>query len=236
MAAQYFKAKLAPSKTPHKLTPANAYTLVVKGLFVRHSILVVAAAVQLAVCWFFSSRWAVVPPAALLLAYALSTLFHWNHALGAACSAGIEVARRFMAMNADIMDRREELGLVSVNEWRGAGIGNASSFQVSYYFRDVESLHRFAHEDMHRKAWDWYNEVRPEDVGIFHETFVVPAGAYETIYDNCIPVGLGRGSVKCPDAKNDEGKWMSTLVSADTPALKTQSARLGRGPDMRPKA
>ncbi|POR36032.1 Uncharacterized protein TPAR_03785, partial [Tolypocladium paradoxum] len=145
----------------------------------------------------------------------------WNHPLGILCPGGIDTARRFLAMNADLMRRREELGLVSINDWKGASLDTASSLVITYYFRDVESIHRFAHEELHRAAWDWYNGHRFPHIGIFHETFIVPARSYESIYANCIPVGLGRGAVRCDGVEGDE-QWLNTLVGADTPALKTQ--------------
>lgn len=150
----------------------------------------------------------------------------WNHPLGILCPGGKEIAQRFTAMNADLLRRREELGLVSINDWKGASVETASSLVITYYFRDVASIHRFAHEELHRKAWDWYNAHRFPHIGIFHETFVVPAHSHENIYVNCIPVGLGRGAVRCEDVKGEE-QWANTLVSADTPALKTQTSRLG---------
>lgn len=160
----------------------------------------------------------------------------FNHALGPLCPGGMAAARHFTTLNAELLRRRHELGLLTVSEWRGAGVGNASALNISYYFRDVESIHRFAHEDLHRKVWSWYGQDRFPHIGIFHETFVVPARSYETIYDNCIPVGLGRGTVKCDDVKDHEERWISTLVNANVPALKTQALRLNRDADMNVKA
>ncbi|KAM4056265.1 hypothetical protein HRG_003185 [Hirsutella rhossiliensis] len=159
----------------------------------------------------------------------------WNHALGPLCPGGPAAARHFLALNADLMRRRHELGILTASEWRGAGLANASTFNLTYYFRDVESIHRVAHEDLHRSAWNWYNQGRFPHIGVFHETFVVPARAYETIYANCVPVGLGRGTVKCDDVKNLDEQWVNTLVNADVPALKTQALRLSRDADMRLK-
>jgi hypothetical protein len=46
----------------------------------------------------------------------------------------------------------------------------------------------------HFPAWaDFYKRVGAgSDVGIWHETYVVPAGAFETVYVNMPPSGLGR--------------------------------------------
>ncbi|PNY25310.1 Uncharacterized protein TCAP_04738 [Tolypocladium capitatum] len=158
----------------------------------------------------------------------------WNHPLGILCPGGKDVSQKFLAMNADLLRRREELGLLSVNNWNGASLETATSTSITYYFRDVESIHRFAHEELHRKAWDWFSGRRYKHIGIFHETFIVPARSYETGYVNCIPAGLGRGVVRCEDA-GGEGQWVNTLVSADTPALRTQMSRLGRDAQGNPK-
>ncbi|KND93670.1 hypothetical protein TOPH_01604 [Tolypocladium ophioglossoides CBS 100239] len=158
----------------------------------------------------------------------------WNHPLGILSPGAKEMIQRFMAMNADLMRRREELGLISINHWKGRDVETASALNITYYFRDVASIHRFAHQELHRKAWDWYHGHHFPHIGIFHETFIVPARSYETIYDNCVPVGLGRGAVRCEDVKGEE-QWVNTLVSADTPALKTQMFRLGRGAQGNPK-
>jgi hypothetical protein len=64
------------------------------------------------------------------------------------------------------------------------------------YWRDFESLEAYAcdRDQSHWPAWTAFNKAVGSDgtVGIFHETYVVPAGAYETIYANMPPVGLGR--------------------------------------------
>ncbi len=55
---------------------------------------------------------------------------------------------------------------------------------VVQYWRGTEELIGFAHQEMHRKAWnDFYRlATAGAAVGIWHETYVVPAGRYETIY------------------------------------------------------
>ncbi|KAG6014699.1 hypothetical protein E4U41_004784, partial [Claviceps citrina] len=135
------------------------------------------------------------------------------------------------------------LGLLSVTNWTGGAAQEASgagadTMLMSYYFRDVESIHRFAHEEMHRAAWDWYHAVKPHHIGIFHETFVVPAHGHETIYVNCRPLMLGAALVKVGgggDGDGDDDKeehraaaWRNVLVSSDHVGLKSQWQRLNR--------
>lgn len=125
-----------------------------------------------------------------------------NHPLGLLCPGGAAAAAHFVALSRDLMRRRHELGILAVNRWHGRDVG--TSVLHTYYFRDVESIHRFAHQELHRKAWDWYGRSRFPHIGVFHETFVVPARSYETIYANCTPVGLGGASVKCDDVAGQE--------------------------------
>ncbi|KAG5916743.1 hypothetical protein E4U42_007521 [Claviceps africana] len=178
----------------------------------------------------------------------------FNHPQGQLCPHAKDLAEKFAAMTRELLARRHELGLLSVTNWSGADDQPASgagpdTMLISYYFRDVESVHRFAHEEMHRAAWDWYQAVRPHHIGIFHETFVVPAHAHETIYVNCRPLLLGAGLVKVADGRGDEKgherhgreeeqekrQWRNVLVSADHVGLKSQWQRLNRNADGVPR-
>ncbi|OAA39957.1 hypothetical protein NOR_05951 [Metarhizium rileyi] len=151
----------------------------------------------------------------------------FNHPRGRLCPYGRDIGDKFTEMNNRLLERREELGLISVSEWAGFKPSTADTIMMSYYFKDVESIHKFAHEEMHRRAWDWYNSLRPGHIGIFHETFVVPAQSYETIYANCRPLMLGAGLVKCDEMEGPRN-WRNTLVSADSVGLKSQWQRLNR--------
>lgn len=158
----------------------------------------------------------------------------YNHPLGLFAPGVWEVAQRFIAMSKDIKKRREELGLLGTCYWRADERRSNNTLAVTFYFKDVESIHKFAHEPMHREAWNFYDPKKHRHIGIFHETFCVPAKAYETIYANCHPVGMGRTSTKI-ESKGDEASWLNSLVNADIPALKTQYARLSRHEDGAPK-
>lgn len=67
---------------------------------------------------------------------------------------------------------------------------------VTQYWRSVEHLYAYAHdaEHAHVPAWRAFNRAarkHPEGVGIWHETYVVPAGGVETMYANGAVTGLG---------------------------------------------
>ncbi|MEV5597684.1 DUF4188 domain-containing protein [Streptomyces sp. NPDC052496] len=74
--------------------------------------------------------------------------------------------------------------------------GGPRSFTVIQYWESREKLYAYASEqDMaHRPAWAAFNRRARSGkggVGIWHETYVVPAGAYSTIYHTVPPTGLG---------------------------------------------
>lgn len=151
----------------------------------------------------------------------------YNHPLGVFGPGRAEVASSFMKMNKDLMARREELGLLGMSRWRGNERETNNTLLLTYYFKDVQSINRFAQEEIHRKGWDMYNaSTWKKHVGVFHETYSISAKHFETVYDNCRPVLMGRGLVKCETEAGE--KWVNTLVSADTPLLKTQYGRFGR--------
>ena len=150
----------------------------------------------------------------------------WNHPLGLLAPGVPELAKDFMAMNKELKSRREEFDLLGLSSWRGDDRASNNTLVTTYYFKDVESIHRFAHEPLHRQMWDKFSANKHSHIGIFHETFCVPAKAWETVYVNCHPILMGRAADKVE--VDGEEMWVNSLVSADMPALKTQYARLGR--------
>jgi Monooxygenase af470-like len=80
---------------------------------------------------------------------------------------------------------------------------------VVQYWRSFEHLERFAHDpaNLHLPAWRWFNRAvkASGDVGIWHETYLVRAGAYETIYGNMPRIGLAAASTSAPSART--GSW-----------------------------
>jgi hypothetical protein len=73
---------------------------------------------------------------------------------------------------------------------------------VVQYWRSFEDLERFARDPgaLHLPAWRAFNRlVRGSgDVGIWHETYRVPAGEYEAIYGNMPRVGLAKVAEHVP--------------------------------------
>ncbi|WP_046226372.1 DUF4188 domain-containing protein [Paenibacillus dauci] len=66
---------------------------------------------------------------------------------------------------------------------------------IVQYWRSYEQLEHYARGGAnHLKAWQDFNRKASvgEAVGIYHETYTVEAGAYESIYVNMPPFGLGK--------------------------------------------
>lgn len=80
---------------------------------------------------------------------------------------------------------------------------------VVQYWRSVEDVYRYARspEHEHRPAWQAFNaRARRADgsVGIWHETYAVPAGGHESIYVAMPPSGLARATSEVPVARRGE--------------------------------
>lgn len=70
------------------------------------------------------------------------------------------------------------------------------------YWRSYEHLHAYAHarDKAHLPAWSAFQKAARENtaVGIYHESYVVAAGSYETIYADMPPFGLGKAARLVP--------------------------------------
>lgn len=99
------------------------------------------------------------------------------------------------------LQRQPELGLLHaepVLSWR-----TVSTIQ---YWRSYDHLHAYAHarEKAHLPAWAAFQKAARGNtaVGIYHESYLVPAGNYETIYADMPAFGLGRAGSLVPAVGN----------------------------------
>jgi hypothetical protein len=87
------------------------------------------------------------------------------------------------------LSKNKDLGLLGFHTW----VGLRGPLLVQYW-RSPEHLEAFARgEDLtHRPAWRrFYQKVALSgDVGIWHETYEVRGGGYETVYGNMPRFGL----------------------------------------------
>jgi hypothetical protein len=75
-------------------------------------------------------------------------------------------------------------------------------------WRSFEHLERFARDpaNLHLPAWRWFNRAvkASGDVGIWHETYLVPAGRYEAIYGSMHRIGQAAAGGHVPIARRGE--------------------------------
>lgn len=88
------------------------------------------------------------------------------------------------------LQRQPELGLLHAEMWF------SRTLIMVQYWRSMEQLMAYAtsKQAAHLPAWKAFNQSVGTDgaVGIWHETFAVSAGAYESVYVNMPAFGLGR--------------------------------------------
>jgi len=89
------------------------------------------------------------------------------------------------------LTQHPEKGLLG---YQNAGI----STMVIQYWRSFETLEAFARDDgdPHLATWRSYRKrvATSDRTGIWHETYLVRAGEYESIYGNMPPYGLGKAA------------------------------------------
>jgi hypothetical protein len=97
----------------------------------------------------------------------------------------------FLAMPRMLVElqRQPELGFMGGHIWAGR------TMLLLQYWRSFEDLTRYARQPdlAHLPAWTRFRRSvgNSGDVGIYHETYVIKEGQYETIYHNMPPFGLG---------------------------------------------
>jgi len=90
------------------------------------------------------------------------------------------------------------------------------------YWRSFEQLERFARgkDDAHLQAWRRFNQLvgTGGDVGIWHETYRVEAGAYESIYNNMPRFGLAAAAEHVPvSRKGQSAAYRLGVAGIDQP-------------------
>jgi hypothetical protein len=104
----------------------------------------------------------------------------------------------FMAMNPMLQElyRNKDLGFLDASfqfSWRGV--------TLIQYWRSFEQLEQYARKGaVHLEAWQNFNKKVGTNgvVGIYHETYLVPDGQYECVYNNMPVFGLARAGEHVP--------------------------------------
>src|ERR1700693_3173308 len=83
-----------------------------------------------------------------------------------------------------------ELGLLHVRQHFGF-----TGVTLVQYWRSFEHLEAYARapERQHLPAWQWFTKQLGSngDIGIWHETYLIQPGCYESVYNKMPPYGLG---------------------------------------------
>jgi hypothetical protein len=107
----------------------------------------------------------------------------------------LPVARSMPRMIEELM-RHPELGFLHAESWFGRTV------IMVQYWRSIAQLLDYAKDKnaAHLPAWRDFNQRVGTDgsVGIWHETYAIRAGAYETMYVNMPPFGLGKAGTLQP--------------------------------------
>ncbi len=110
------------------------------------------------------------------------------------------------------LQAHKELGLLGCDLWFGRTV---ISLQ---YWRSLRHLTDYATNKNreHLPAWAAFTRAVGDsgDVGIWHETYLVKPGAYETIYHHMPPFGLGRAGTLVPAT----GRYQSANERVQAPA------------------
>ncbi|WP_417898046.1 DUF4188 domain-containing protein [Bacillus haimaensis] len=97
----------------------------------------------------------------------------------------------FLAMPGMIKElyTNKELGFLSMESF----IGLRTTFMMQYW-QSEQQLIDYARGPKHLKAWKAFNKKvgNNDAVGIYHETYLVQKGHYESIYGNMPKFGLGK--------------------------------------------
>ena len=98
------------------------------------------------------------------------------------------------------LEQSADSGFLGANQY----IGSPRRPMLVQYWRSFEQLETYARsrDAGHWPAWVAFNKRVGSngDVGIWHETYLVPAGRYDCVYNNMPPIGLGMATTLVPAA------------------------------------
>jgi len=95
----------------------------------------------------------------------------------------------------ELYTNKDELGFLSMESY----FGLRTSAMIQYW-RSMEDLHAYAKNEKHLSAWENFNKKvgNNDSVGIYHETYQIKKGSYESIYGNMPHYGLGKALKPIP--------------------------------------
>jgi hypothetical protein len=97
------------------------------------------------------------------------------------------------------LEKQPEMGLLGYRQHFGL-----RSAMIIQYWRSYEALEAYSRnrDAVHFPNWVRFNKTIGSngDIGIWHETYKVAAGQYETVYNNMPAYGLGKAGKLVPAA------------------------------------
>ncbi|KAK5000359.1 hypothetical protein LTR66_000777 [Elasticomyces elasticus] len=154
-----------------------------------------------------------------------------NHPMKLLAPGARKLGDYFVGMAKNLEENAEQFGFLGMSSWisNGDRSTNNELMQVCY-FRSVAGLHAFAHSPVHREGWTWFREIvaTHPHISIFHETYAVPEGHWESIYANSHVNGIAATMFKTVGGESGEERWQSPIVDASRGLLKTSAGRMNR--------
>ncbi len=104
----------------------------------------------------------------------------------------------FLAMPGMIKElytNRDTLGFQSAENYFGF-----RTTAMIQYWNSLDDLLAYAKGGTHLKAWKKFNRLTKDNsaVGIYHETYIIQKGKYESVYVNMPAYGLGKAADLVP--------------------------------------
>jgi len=154
----------------------------------------------------------------------------YNHPLGLFSPHAFTVGNAFVDMVTNLDKHAEEFGYLGATSWQSTSAAANNELMIVCYFKNVEGLHKFALSDYHMPTWNWWNSKVREmpHISIYHETYHVPAGNWESIHINSKLSGLGSVSFKMPEEGTGKEVYQHPIVDASKGLLKTSAGRMAR--------
>jgi hypothetical protein len=148
--------------------------------------------------------------------------------MGALAPGYKQLGDYFTKMVKDVERNAEKYTYLGSSDWiANAERPTGNEVMTVMYFKTSEGLHAYAHGELHREVWNWWNKTFASHthISIWHELFVAPKGAWETIYVNTRPLLMG--ATTYPIKTKDGGtKWVSPVVDASRGVLKSSRGRM----------
>ncbi|KAK6527379.1 hypothetical protein TWF281_010559 [Arthrobotrys megalospora] len=159
-----------------------------------------------------------------------------NHPMGMFAPGVKTIGDYFESMTTYLDSHADEFGYLGAATWIATDRETKNERMANMYFRNHEGLHKFAHHDMHRQGWNWWNKTVSDHphIGIWHEVYVAPKGNWESIYINSAPTGLAATTFTVEPSEKAEGtapgerSFASPIVDARGGLLKTSAGRMSR--------